>query len=193
VDKKLLALGATLVAFVLGVVIFYAVRPASPRFIGTVFDPALPAPGFELADHLGRPFSLAAARGKIVLMYFGYTHCPDECPLTMAKLKSVLDLLDEDARRLQVVLISTDPARDTPTALRDYLAHFDPSYLGLTGTPSQLQAVYDAYGVAVMDDGETHSNRVYAVDAAGQLRLTFMYELSASEMAADLRLLLNDG
>ena len=89
-----------------------------------------------------------------------------------------------------VALITTDPARDGPSELKDYLAHFHPDFIGLYGTAEELQAVYADYGVVVMDDGETHSARTYVIDEVGNLVMTFPYELGADEMASDLRLLL---
>jgi protein SCO1/2 len=192
-QRRVVVLGATLVLFAVGVIALYVLRPVAPQFSGTLFEPASLAPPLNLTDHLGRSFGLTEARGKIVVMYFGYTHCPDECPLTMAKLSSVLDLLNEDAQRVQVLLVATDPERDTAEVLGAYLGHFHPSFLGLTGSPQELQKVYEAFGVMVLDNGETHSNRTYVIDTAGRLRLTFMYELPASDIAADLRLLLEEG
>ena len=161
-------------------------------FAGTLYAPALPAPEIELTDHNGRPFELSSLRGKPVLIYFGYTNCPDECPLTMARLSQAFDLLNEDGRNVQVLLVSTDPARDTPEALKTYLARFHPSFLGLTGSHQELEKVYRDYGVIVMDDGGTHSNRVYVIDRFGYLRLTFMYELTPSDIASDLKILLRE-
>lgn len=164
---------------------------ATPRgFVGTEFEPARPAPPIALTDHNDQPFRLDRTRGQVVLVYFGYTHCPDECPLTMAKLTDAFDLLNEDGNDVRVLLVTTDPVRDTAGALQSYLRAFHPSFLGLTGTAAELEPIYQAYGVVVMDDGETHTNRIYVIDARGDLRLTMPYEATASEIASDLKTLL---
>jgi len=171
---------------------FLMMRSRTPTFFGTVLEPRRPAPEISLVDHAGGTFSLANHRAQVVLVFFGYTSCPDECPLTMATLREAFDILNEDGTRVQVALITTDPERDTPDALREYLALFHPSFLGLSGSPAQLQQVYADYGVLVMESGETHSTRVYVIDRRGDLRATFPYGQAAAEIAADVRLLLGE-
>ena len=160
------------------------------QFHGVVIDPPLPAGEIRLTDHNGRIFQLSDARGKIVLVYFGYTNCPEECPITMAKLRQAFDLLGDQSRVIQVLLVTTDPANDGPEQLKGYLANFHPEFLGLYGTPEELQTVWSDYGVVVMDGGETHSTRTYVIDQNGDLAMTFPYEMEAADMASDLRLLL---
>lgn len=159
---------------------------------GSVINPPLPAPEIRLMDFEGRPFSLGALRGDVALIYFGYTNCPDECPLTMANLRLALEALGADSARAQVLLVTTDPKRDSPSALRDFLARFNPAFVGLTGTPDQLSAVWKDYGVTVMDGGETHSNYIYVVDTSGNLVETFLPEARPDDISADVLTLLNE-
>src|SRR5512141_55692 len=116
-----------------------------PSLHGAVIDPPLQAAQINLQYAQGRPFSMSSQRGKVVLLYFGYTNCPDECPLTMAHLKLVHDRLGSQAKDLQVIMVTTDPARDTPQALAEFMGKFDPSFLGLTGSPEQLQQAWKDY------------------------------------------------
>ena len=101
-----------------------------PSFKGEMVKPPKAAPEISLTDQNGNPFQLSAMQGKVVLVFFGFTNCVDECPLTMAHIKQALEMLGDSARDVQVVLVSTDPVRDTPQILQDYLKKFDPAYLG---------------------------------------------------------------
>lgn len=153
---------------------------------------------FALTDHDGRPRRLADFRGKAVLLFFGYLQCPNYCPLTLARLAEVMQLLGPDAQRVQVLFISVDPARDTPTALKDYVTNFHPSFLGLYTTPQatpQLALDFRVYyrkvpGTAPDSYHIDHAVFSYAYDPAGRLRLRLSDSLTAAEIAADLRRLL---
>jgi protein SCO1/2 len=162
----------------------------SPSFKGEVVQPLTTAPAINMPDQNGNPFQLNAARGKITLAFFGFTNCVDECPLALAHIKLARELLGESAEAVQVVLVSTDPVRDTPMALKDYLAKFDPSYVGITGSFVDLQKIWDGYGVEVLDGGETHTSLIYVVDRQGNLRLRMAADTSPEDMAADLKILL---
>lgn len=157
---------------------------------GEPVDPSTPAAEIDLADQNGNNFRLGEMRGKVVLIFFGFTNCVDECPLTMAHIKLALDSLGERAQDVQVVLVSTDPVRDTPQALKEYLDKFNPSFVGIPGTVDQLKKVWDAYGVTVLDGGETHSSFTYVIDKSGTLRVTFEPETSPEDIAHDLDILL---
>jgi protein SCO1/2 len=160
-------------------------------FHGAVIDPPMPAAEIKLTDQNGRPFVLSDQR-KIVLVFFGYTNCPDECPLTMAHLKQALELLGDRAGDVQVAMVATDPARDTAQVLKAWMAKFNPAFLGLLGTPDELAKTYSAYGVMVADGGETHSTFVYVIDRTGNLRLTFLSDSPPQDIAADLNILLRE-
>ena len=188
-DRKTLWVGVS-IAFLIAATAWTYMNTRQPALNGVVFKPASAAGDIQLTDQNGAPFRLYDQHGKIVLVFFGYTNCPDECPLTMAKLSAALDQLGDGDRRVQVVLITTDPANDTPPQLKAYVERFRPDFLGLTGTPEQLQEVWGEYGVVVMDGGETHSTRTYVIDPIGNLVMTLPYEMSVDEIVSDLRLLL---
>jgi protein SCO1/2 len=180
--------GAVLVALIAVTAFLYFGR--SHSLAGTVISPPWPAPDINLTDHAGRPFSMSQQRGRVVLLYFGYVNCPDECPLTMAHLKLAVGLLGSNARDVQVLMVSTDPVRDTPAALGEFMAKFDPSFLGLTGSPADLQKAWKDYGVTVENGGETHSTFIYVIDTAGSVRETFLPDSDPAAIAADVGLLL---
>jgi protein SCO1/2 len=111
-------------------------------------DPAAGEPGeFDLIDMQGKPAHLADHRGKWVLVLFGFTHCPDICPTMLISVGQVMAAMGAEARRLQPVFITVDPERDTPAVLKEYVANFDGGVIGLTGSPAQIAAVADSYGV----------------------------------------------
>jgi protein SCO1/2 len=157
---------------------------------GSVIDPPFQAAEISLTDSNGEPFMLSQARGNVAVIFFGFTNCPDECPLAMANLKLAVEMLGEGGDQVRVLLVTTDPARDTPETLRDFVGRFNPRFLGLTGTEEQLSRVWKDYGVTVMDGGETHSNYVYIIDRSGMLVETVLADAGPAEIAADLRLLL---
>jgi protein SCO1/2 len=154
--------------------------------------------GFHLADQSGKPLSLADFKGKVVLLFFGYTHCPDVCPTTLAKLAQVRRSLDTDAGRVQVLFVTVDPARDTPRRLAQYLAQFDPSFVGLWGDEAAIAQTAKAFKVSheIHRDAQgretamDHSGGVYAFDPQGRLRLYINQGESAVDVAHDIRLLL---
>jgi protein SCO1/2 len=161
-----------------------------PSFRGSVITPPWQAPEIRLTDQNGQSFTLSSQQGKVVLLYFGYVNCPDECPLTMAHVKLARESLGNRAGDVQVVMVSTDPVRDTPQALQDFMGHFDPSFLGLTGTLPELQKVWQDYGVTVEEGGETHSTYLYVIDPAGDVRETFLPDTEPKDIARDVNLLL---
>ena len=161
-----------------------------PSFNGAALEPLSAAPEFSLTDHNGSPFHLSEMRGSVVLLFFGFTNCVEECPLTAAHLKLALETLGTDAQDVQVVLVSTDPVRDTPQMLKDFLGKFNPSFLGVTGTMDELTKTWDAYGIEVLFGGETHSSFTYVIDKAGNLRLKIDAETVPEDIASDLKILL---
>jgi protein SCO1 len=168
-----------------------ACSPTKPVFKGGAINPPFPAAEIKLTDHNGQPFTLSGQRGKVVLVYFGYTNCPDECPLTMAHVNQALQSIGDSAKNVQVVMVTTDPERDTSQVLKDYMANFNPTFLGLTGTTEELQKVWSDYGVTVEDGGETHSTFLYVIDPAGNLRETFLPDSVPADIGADVGLLLD--
>ena len=167
-------------------------------FQGSFYDPPLPAADFALTDQHGQTFRLSDNVGDIVLMFFGYSNCPDECPVTLSDFKKIKADLGPQAERVRFVLITTDPERDTQERLLEYLEFFDPAIIGLTGDRSELEVVWDAYGVyqANVETGSAsgylvdHTARVYLIDTEGNFRMTFQFGTEAQAMAGDVAELL---
>ncbi len=190
-------LGLLLLIGVVSVLVVVFQQPGKLK--GAVLDPPLPAPDFSLTRDDGTQFRLSAYRGKIVLLYFGYTSCPDVCPATMAELRQARDSLDDGlAGQVQVVLVAVDPDRDTPERIQRYADHFDKSFIGLSGSLDELQKIWDAYGITrAIEESQSasgylvsHTARVYLVDKSGDLRLSFAFGTPPEDITHDLRLLL---
>ncbi len=188
-QRRLTYVGIGILVLLAGMAAVFAITN-KPSFKGSLISPPWSAPEIKLMDHNGQPFILSDQRGKVVLLYFGYVNCPDECPLTMAHLKLARESLGERAKDVQVIMVSTDPARDTPQALKTFMEHFDPSFLGLTGTTAELQKTWSDYGVAVENGGETHSTFLYVIDPQGNVRETFLPDAESNDIARDINLLL---
>ncbi len=171
------------------------------EFRGTVLEPPNPAPDVPLTDQFGQPFHLADHRGKVVLMFFGFTHCPDICPTALGDLKRVMEKLGRDAEKVQVVFVSVDPERDTPDLMQRYLAAFHPTFLGLNGDRAALEQAYKNYGVTVIRRdlpnsglGYTidHSGYIYAIDQAGNWRLLWAHGTPVDDIVSDVQALLRN-
>lgn len=145
-----------------------ASAPTAAGLAGVVIEPATPRPAFELVDTTGATYDFATeTSGKLTLLYFGYTFCPDICPVHLAQIAETFDELPEIGRNAEVVFVTVDPARDTPERLREYLDNFDERFIGLTGTPEQLAAAQTAAGVPVaFQDSEGED---YTIGHAGQV------------------------
>lgn len=165
---------------------------------GIVFDDPEPAAPLELTDDLGRPFSLAAARDSVVLLYFGYTHCPDVCPTTLSDWASARRALGDKASRVKFVFVSVDPNRDTPELARVYAKQFDSTFVGLTGTEAEIEALKASWNIAAYPEGDprtrsysvAHPAHTYLVDRRGRLRVMYEPGVRGEELAKDLRKLL---
>jgi protein SCO1/2 len=135
------------------------------------------SPAFELLDTGGSPRTLRDYRGQIVVIYFGFLHCPDACPAGLFKLAQVMKQLGQVATQVQVLFITLDPERDTPPSLRTYVAAFDPRFVGLTGTSAKIDQAASGFNVQYarvpLGDDYTidHSNGIFLFDGAGRLRL----------------------
>lgn len=171
------------------------------EYKGTLFDPPVPMPNFELLDTGGQPFRLEEARGDITLVYFGYTFCPDVCPLTLADVKKALAELEE-RDRVHVVFISVDPERDTPEVLDRYVHAFDPEFIGLTGEFEKLQTVmkpFGAYAEKEKAEGSAseylvnHTARLYLINPQGELLLTYPFGFKPEDLQSDLAYILQQG
>lgn len=156
------------------------------------------AQNFELSDHNGQTRQLQDFAGKVVVMFFGYTQCPDVCPTSMNEMAEVKKALGVDGERLQVLFVSVDPLRDTPELLKAYMANFDPSFLALYASPDKLAMLAKDYKIYYKKvDGSTpnsytmdHSAGSYIYDTKGKLRLFTRYGSGAKVLTEDIRQLL---
>jgi protein SCO1/2 len=149
---------------------------------------------FRLVGHDGRPRSAADFAGKVMVVNFGFTHCPDLCPTTLAALARAVSLLGADASRVQVLFVTIDPQRDTPQALASYVTAFDARFLGLRGDADATRRMARNYRVFYQRVGESfdHSAGSYVSDAQGHARLFLRQSLSPEQMAYDIRQLLSE-
>jgi protein SCO1 len=149
---------------------------------------------FRLLGHDGKAHRAADFAGKVVVLNFGFTHCPDLCPTTLAALASATRLLGDDAKRVQVLFITVDPERDTPRALASYVQAFDPRFLGLTGDAGAIRDAARKFKVFYQRVGDTfdHTAGSYVLDASGRARLFLRQTLSPEDIAYDVRQLLRE-
>jgi protein SCO1/2 len=153
----------------------------------------------SLTDHNGKPRTLAEFRGKVVTIFFGYTHCPDACPTTLAELAQVMKDLGPDADKLQVLFVTVDPERDTPQVLKQYVPSFNPAFLGLYGNAAETERAAKEFKVFYQKqpgkDGAysmDHSAGTFVLDRDGRLRLFAQYGASHTALTHDIRLLLQN-
>jgi protein SCO1/2 len=170
------------------------------QFKGTEYPADMSAENFTLTTTKGQPFRLSDERGKIVLMFFGFTSCPDVCPTTLAEAKRILEGLGDDGANVRFVFITVDAERDTQQRLGQHISAFHPDIIGLRGTPEGLQTVFDAYGIHVakvpLEDsalGYTmeHTARVFLVDQTGRLRLSYAFGTPDEDILLDVQYLLD--
>lgn len=162
--------------------------------------PVLPVGGdFSLTDFNNQQFELRSLRGKVILIFFGYTSCPDVCPTTLSKLSAVYKRLGSDAGRVKTLYITVDPERDTPAVLRADLGNFGVDALGLTGTKPEIDKVVHLYGASYeiiptpeSEDKYTvaHSTTLYAVDTQGRTRILFPYEATVDQIVSGIQTIL---
>lgn len=178
-----------------------ACSPEKPQFKSIDLTGADYAQGFSLADHNGKQRTLKEFAGKVVVVFFGFTQCPDVCPTSMAELAQVKQLLGPDGDKLQAIFITVDPERDTPELLKAYMGNFDASFLALRPTMEQLPQVARDFKVYYKKvDGKTpgsysmdHSAGSYIFDAKGRIRLYNRYGAGPDVLASDIKLLLKTG
>lgn len=183
-------------AVAVGVYLFS--KPAS--FRGTTYGEPYPvAPEIKLTRANGSNFQLSEMRGKVVLLFFGYTSCPDVCPTTLAELKQALEKLgEENAKQVQVLFVTVDPQRDTPQRVQEYVDHFNHDFIGLSGTESDLANVWNNYGVfretvvgaSAAGYVVNHTARVTLIDQAGNMRVSFAFDTPVEDIVHDLKLFL---
>lgn len=172
----------------------------APELNGTEYSEPRETPEFVLQNADGETVSPEAYAGKVVPIYFGYTFCPDVCPVTMANLARVQGEVDADGEGMQVLMITVDPQRDTPEVVQDYVSSFHPSFVGLSGDEEQIAAATEPFGVfyeAAAGSEATgylvdHTARIFVIDKSGELRVTYAYDAPVEEIAADMRVLLSE-
>ena len=188
------------VALALSAGILAACSPDKPQFKSVDLTGADYASGFSLSDQNGQTRTLKDFAGKVVVVFFGYTQCPDVCPTTMAELAQVKKLLGPDGDKLQAVFITVDPERDTPELLKAYMGNFDPSFVALRPSMAQLPEVAKDFKVFYKKaEGKTpgsysmdHSAGSYIFDAKGRIRLYTRYGSGTENLVSDIRLLLKN-
>ena len=170
---------------------------STPVFKGSDITGTQLGRGMELSDHNGKLRQLSDFSGKVVVVFFGFTQCPDVCPTALAELTEVMKKLGPDADRVQVLLISVDPERDTPEVLKQYVTAFDPRFLGLTGTPDQVKkaaASFKAYyAKAPTKDGNytmDHTAAFYLLDGKGESRVLVNNNIGVDALTQDIQALL---
>jgi protein SCO1/2 len=172
--------------------------PDKPQFKSIDLTGADYAQDFSLPDHNGQLRTIKDFAGKVVVVFFGFTQCPDVCPTSMAELAEVKQLLGPDGDKLQAIFITVDPERDTPELLKAYMGNFDPGFLALRPTPEQLPQVAKDFKIYYKKvDGKTkgsytmdHSAGSYIYDPQGRIRLYNRYGSGAEVLASDIRLLI---
>jgi protein SCO1/2 len=185
-------------AAALVVVALAACDGGAPKFKGTDITGADYGKALELTDHHGKARRLEDFRGKAVVLFFGFAHCPDVCPTTLADMAQVMRALGPDAERVQVLFVTVDPERDTQEVLAKYVPAFDARFLGLRGDLAATRAAAKEFKVYFEKrPGNTpgeysvdHSAQSYVIDPQGRLRLFVRHERIAEDLAADLRTLL---
>ncbi len=172
----------------------------STSFNGVDITGADYAQGFKLPDHNGQMRTLADFRGNVVVIFFGYTQCPDVCPTSLSELAAAKALLGSDGEKMQGLFVSVDPARDTPEIMKAYMENFDPAFLALHASPEELPEVSKQFRIYYKKvDGPTptsytmdHSAGSYVYDTEGRLRLYHRYASGADKLAADVKALLGE-
>lgn len=166
----------------------------SPRR-GIVFDEPEPAGALALTRFTGEPFDIAALKDTVVLVYFGYTHCPDVCPTTLSDWASARRALGERAERVRFVFVSVDPMRDTKEVAHGYAKQFDGSFVGLSGTKEEIEAIGKAWHFAAYPEGDprtrdytvAHPAYTYLVDRRGRLRVLYEPGVRGEDLAKEIR------
>jgi len=168
-------------------------------FRGTSYGEPFPkAPDFQLMNAQGDAVNLRSYQGKIVLLFFGYTYCPDVCPTTLSELKLVMDRVGDKAGQIQVIFVSVDPGRDTSKTMQKYVERFNSEFIGLSGSEDELRPIWRDYGVfreIVPGTSElnyivNHTARVILIDQAGNLRLSYGFQTPPEDIANDILILL---
>jgi len=174
------------------------------EYAGMLLDEPMPVADIEGINFTGESFLLSSYRGEMSLVFFGYTYCPDVCPMTLAEVSKAYKMIETESPRmiddLNVVFVTVDPERDTPERLAEYIPLFNPNFHGVYVLPEALEPIKSAYGVYAGKSEDTkdleenylvdHTARVFLIDRQGDLRALFRHDTTAEELAADLKVLL---
>lgn len=194
-NRQAIIFGSLTLLFIAALFVYQTLLP--PVMNGSAIDPPVPVGDFSLQSGAG-PVTLSQFRGKYVILYFGYTSCPDVCPTTLAALRESLSRLAERAAEFQVIFVSVDPGRDSPEYASVYASRFDPAFLGLSGTPAEIDTVARQFGIFYQfnppDDSGfytvDHTASTLVLDRQGNLALTWPYGLQPDQISDDMRALL---
>jgi protein SCO1 len=187
--------------FLLGLLATFMLTACSspPPFKAKPVPDSPAAPAFTLTDQYGTQRSLSDFKGKVVSLFFGFTHCPDICPTHLARQAEVMRQLGPQAEQVAVLFVSLDPERDTPAALKTYMDAFDPRFIALTGSSEQTSKVAKQYKIfwqkTPLPDSALvytidHTTNSFVIDQAGRLRLVVPHEMSAADVTHDLKLMI---
>ena len=195
--NRRILLSAILIIALIGAALFIYFT-TSPALVGSKIDPPKPMADLSLASQNG-PVSLSDFRGKLVVLFFGFTECTDVCPLTLANFRQALTSLDANqAAQVQIIFVSVDWQRDTPEKMASYTQAFNPTFIGLTGTQSQIDAITKEFGI-FYQFGEPDASGNYEVEHTstsmvlnrqGSLLALLPYGMTPPEIASDLKILL---
>ena len=199
-DRKITLVGvfSLIIVGVSMVVYIFFGKPANLR--GTAYAEPYPAASpFQLKDSKGDIVKLGDYKGKIVLLFFGYTYCPDVCPTTLAELKLVMAQLHEKAGQVQVIFITVDPDRDTSEGMQKFVERFSQTFIGLSGSLEELTPIWENYGIyrevvkgtSPANYTINHTARVILLDQAGNMRLSYGFQVPPEDIANDIMILLD--
>jgi protein SCO1/2 len=202
-DRKILSVGIGIFLVIVAAAVVTFLFARNDTFLGTSYDKPYPVTtDFSLTRASGEVFRLSDQRGKVILLFFGYTSCPDVCPTTMAELKQALERLNgKQLEQVEVVYVTVDPKRDTPERVQEYVNHFNSSFIGLSGTEEELSKIWNDYGiyrlevpgVSAAGYGVDHTARVTMIDKNGNMRVSFSFGTPVEDIVHDLQLLLREG
>ena len=191
--RRVLCAGASLAA----ALALAACGRQPPEFQGSDITGTQLGRDMALVDHSGAPRTLADYAGKVVVVFFGFTQCPDVCPTSLAEMAQVMEKLGEDAEQVQVLMVTVDPERDTPEVLRQYVTAFDPRFVGLTGTPEQIKqtaASFKVYYAKAQREGGDytmdHTAAFYLLDKQGEARVLVSNNAGVDVLSHDIEQLL---
>ena len=197
--KNILSNGRLIVGAMLSAIYFISCKPQVYQFRGAAVNPIRKAPDLMLTDHSGRKFRLSDQQRRVVLIFFGFTLCPDVCPMTLSKLQKVNSALEKDASSVLFLFVTVDPERDQINSLTKYVRGYGSYFIGLRGSQAELDAVYNAYGIFHEVDKKfqqksgylvNHTNSIFVVDKNGNWRLNYTDQATSDDIIQDVRQLL---